>query len=170
MPFFGKKKLKEKEQTRDLADFPSFDQEIKFPEFPNYESESSDTSMKEETKRFAKTKMPEFQNSYESLLEKPLIPRMAEEKQQVERQAMKEDDYTGRTFHEEKPLFVKIDDYESAIYTLDKIKAKLKEADRILEGLNKIRNEEEQQLEQWKRDLMTVKEKLLMIDKQLFES
>jgi hypothetical protein len=73
-------------------------------------------------------------------------------------------------FHEDKPLFVKINDYEEAIYTLDKIKAKLKESDRILEELNKIREEEERQLEEWKRDLSMVKEKLLIIDKQLFEN
>jgi hypothetical protein len=73
-------------------------------------------------------------------------------------------------FHEDKPLFIKIDDYEEAIYTLDKIKAKLKESDRILEELTKIREEEERQLEEWKRDLSMVKEKLLTIDKQLFEN
>lgn len=77
---------------------------------------------------------------------------------------------TRRVFHEDKPLFVKIDDYEEAIYTLDKIKAKLRESDKILDELTKIRIEEERQLEEWKRDLAMVKEKLLTIDKQLFEN
>ncbi len=77
---------------------------------------------------------------------------------------------TRRVFHEDKPLFVKIDDYEEAIYTLDKIKAKLRESDKILDELTKIRIEEERQLDEWKKDLSMIKEKLLAIDKQLFEN
>ncbi len=176
MAFFGKKKSKEKEAIKDLPDFPAtFDHDIKFPEFPSFESQSSDMnfdikeSMKhEEPKKMDEFKIPERKTSYESLLEKPLIPKI--EVPQLDERPFTRREETRTVFHEEKPLFVKIDDYEDAVYTLDKIKSKLKEADRILEELNKIRNEEEQQLEQWKRDLATVKEKLLMVDKQLFEN
>lgn len=67
-----------------------------------------------------------------------------------------------------KPLFVKIEDYKDAIYTIDKIKAKLKEADVVLEEISKVRKQEDTQLEDWKHDIDNIKSRLLEIDKQLF--
>lgn len=68
----------------------------------------------------------------------------------------------------QKPLFVKIEDYKDAVYTIDKIKAKLKEADAVLEELSKIRRQEDTQLEDWRHDIENIKAKLLDIDKTLF--
>ncbi|MBI2670898.1 hypothetical protein HYX18_02900 [Candidatus Woesearchaeota archaeon] len=190
MALFRKKKSNEKESLKDFPDFPStFAPDLRFPEFPAYQED--DNPFKEPSAMSSEEfKSSEKENSYESLLDRPLAqsrsedisPRQMGFQQRISPMPPMPDMMESRPFsgmqsqddrhifHEDKPLFVKIDDYEEAIYTLDKIKSKLKEADRILDELNKIRAEEERQLEEWKRDLASVKEKLLIIDKQLFEN
>ena len=72
-------------------------------------------------------------------------------------------------FDEEKPLFIRINKYKEALKYLDELKAKLADAEDLFRELDSIRDEEEKKIEQWKRDLNSVKEKLLAIDKSLFE-
>jgi uncharacterized coiled-coil protein SlyX len=52
---------------------------------------------------------------------------------------------------------------------IDKIKSLCKEADNLLDEIHKIRTEEDRELEKWHKDLNQVKEKLLTVDKKLFE-
>ncbi|MBU2589952.1 MAG: hypothetical protein KKA65_05015 [Nanoarchaeota archaeon] len=70
---------------------------------------------------------------------------------------------------EEKPLFVKIDKYREVISTMNQIKSKLKDADEILAELNKIKQQEDNEIETWHSDLETIKGKLMAIDRALFE-
>jgi len=70
---------------------------------------------------------------------------------------------------EEKPLFVKIDKYREVISTMNQIKSKLKDADEILAELNKIKRQEDSEIETWHSDIETIKSKLMAIDKALFE-
>lgn len=68
------------------------------------------------------------------------------------------------------PLFVKIDKYKAAVKTIDDIKARLNEAEKILRNLNKINDEEQHELSEWQHDITEIKEKLLKVDKDLFEA
>lgn len=70
---------------------------------------------------------------------------------------------------ESKPIYVKIDKYKSAMKTLAEIKARLFEAEKILDNLRKIKNEEDNEFENWRNDIEQIKEKLLSVDKELFE-
>lgn len=70
---------------------------------------------------------------------------------------------------EEKPLFVKIDRYKEVMSTLNELKAKLKNATDILAELDKIKEDEEKELASWHDDLESIKEKLMAIDRALFE-
>lgn len=72
--------------------------------------------------------------------------------------------------NEEKPLFVKVEKYREVMATLNELKERLKNAGDILTELNKIKNEEEKELEGWHSDLENLKEKLVNIDQLLFES
>ena len=82
----------------------------------------------------------------------------------------RQEEFRRTSFEEGKPLFIKIEDYEDAINTIDKIKLKLQDADKLLAEISRIRKQEDSELENWNRDLENVKEKLLMVDKQLFET
>ena len=70
---------------------------------------------------------------------------------------------------EEKPLFVKIDRYKEVMSTLNELRTKLKNATDILTELDKIKEDEERELASWHNDLESIKEKLMAIDRALFE-
>ncbi|MDI6736892.1 MAG: hypothetical protein QME12_00045 [Nanoarchaeota archaeon] len=70
---------------------------------------------------------------------------------------------------EEKPLFVKVEKYREVMVTLNELKNKLKDAGDLLVELNKIKEQEERELSAWQDDLNAIKEKLINIDRTLFE-
>lgn len=70
---------------------------------------------------------------------------------------------------EEKPLFVKVEKYREVMVTLNELKNKLKDAGDLLVELNKIKEQEDRELSSWQDDLNGIKEKLISIDKTLFE-
>ena len=69
----------------------------------------------------------------------------------------------------DKPVFVKIDNYKEAMASIDKIKELINGAEGMLDEVRKIRSEEDKDLEKWHKNLDKVKEKLLDVDKKLFE-
>jgi len=76
---------------------------------------------------------------------------------------------TGPSGGEEKPIFVKIERYKDVMETLEQLKHKLKDAGDVLGELAKIKEEEDHEIDAWRRDLEALKGKLLTIDKDLFE-
>lgn len=70
---------------------------------------------------------------------------------------------------ESKPIYVKIERYKSAIKTLEEIRARLMEAEKIINNLQKLKNEEDREFENWRSDIEQIKEKLLSVDEELFE-
>ena len=50
----------------------------------------------------------------------------------------------------------------------DLLNKKITEAEDVLGKIDEVREKEHQKVEEWKRDLAYVKEKLLAIDKELF--
>lgn len=70
---------------------------------------------------------------------------------------------------EEKAIFVKVDRYKEAIDTLEIIKEKLKTAQVVLNELRELKKKEEAELEEWQNSMNDLKEKLTLIDNNLFE-
>jgi hypothetical protein len=73
------------------------------------------------------------------------------------------------SYSEEKPLFVKIEKYRDVVETLKKLKARLNEADSILNKLTSLREEEDRELTIWQGDLEKIRSQLMEIDRNLFE-
>ncbi len=69
----------------------------------------------------------------------------------------------------EEPLYIKLDKYKEIMEVILKIKAKLKEAEIVLQEINSIRNKEEREIEAWHEHINALKEKLLTLDKDVFE-
>src|SRR3989344_80237 len=70
---------------------------------------------------------------------------------------------------EEKAIFVKVEKYKEAIDTLEIIKEKLKTAQAVLNELRELKRKEEAELEEWENTLNNIKEKLTLVDNNLFE-
>ena len=77
-------------------------------------------------------------------------------------------DLNGR-IKQGKTLFVKIDKYKDVMRALDHIKIKLEDSEKILGKLSELKEEEDKELDTWHNDLEDLKDKLLEIDKRLFE-
>ena len=151
MGLFSKKKggtedsnnMTEASHVPEFPEFPSLTEE-EFPEFPTYEPTVSD--IKEE------------------------VDKGSDDFEVPVRDSKKIDIKPERNLPESgKPLFVQIDKYKDVMHTMDAIKAKLDDVDKLLDNLDQIKTEEDRKLEDWKRDLQNIKEKLVSVDRDLFE-
>lgn len=143
MSLFGKKK--EAEVKDELPP-------LKFPELPSEKTAKTEISQNEQAaikQAVAPAQKPVMEPAQElpKTAEAPAIPIQ----------------------EEEKPLFVKIDKYREVISTMNQIKSKLKDADEVLAELNKIKNQEDSEIESWHADIEAIKSKLMAIDQALFE-
>ena len=69
----------------------------------------------------------------------------------------------------DKPIYVKMEQYKSAMTQVDKIKALCNEADKALSSISKLRDEEDRELNKWQEEVDKIKDKILLVDKKLFE-
>lgn len=87
------------------------------------------------------------------------------------KRAVQDFDYEERPLAvpEEKAIFVKVEKYKEAIDTLEIIKEKLKTAQSVLNELRELKRKEEAELEEWQSTINDIKEKLTLVDNNLFE-
>ncbi len=69
---------------------------------------------------------------------------------------------------ENRPLFVKIEDYKDVHNILELTKAKVMEAREILARIERLRQEEASETEQWKNEITDVEQRLMFIDRSMF--
>ncbi|MBI4159107.1 hypothetical protein HY500_02510 [Candidatus Woesearchaeota archaeon] len=67
-----------------------------------------------------------------------------------------------------KGLFIKIEKYKEALESIEQIKTRINEIENALMNLEKMRRQEDLEIEKWRRDLNSIKQKLLGIDNTLF--
>ena len=68
----------------------------------------------------------------------------------------------------EKTLFIKIDDYETAMAAIGRLKEKLKDIDSVLNTLDKLKRQEDTELESWHKDIESLKQRLMTVESRLF--
>lgn len=70
----------------------------------------------------------------------------------------------------EKPLFVKIEDYNDVKEIIKLVRTKMGEAKKNLAELYKLKSMEEEELKRWQIELMEVEKKTAAIEQALAES
>jgi len=70
----------------------------------------------------------------------------------------------------DKPIFVKLGQYREAMSTIQTLKQQIQETEDLLQKFEELCTKEQTELENAKTNLYKVKEKLLSIDKHLFET
>ncbi len=68
-----------------------------------------------------------------------------------------------------RPVFVQIDDYKDAMNSIELLKQKVREVEYTLDRLNEIKSQEQLEISNCETSLNKIKEKLVGIDKKLFE-
>lgn len=66
------------------------------------------------------------------------------------------------------PIFVKIDKYKDAMESLETIKKRVQETSSLVESIKETRAKEEEELDQWAREIEDVKRKIDLIESKLF--
>jgi hypothetical protein len=61
---------------------------------------------------------------------------------------------------ESAPVFVKVGKYKDVASVLDKIQARIDATSKMIDQLEQIKNQEDQQLQEWKESLDLIKSKL----------
>lgn len=73
------------------------------------------------------------------------------------------------TTAEEKPVFVKLEEYRDVINNIEVLKQKIKETEYFIDKIEELRAQEQQELQNCHANINKLKEKLIAIDKKLFE-
>ena len=67
------------------------------------------------------------------------------------------------------PIFVKIDNYKEVLDIMDVIKGKLDKAHSLFDKLHELKQKEDQEMNEWKRQLDGITHQVLTVDKTLFQ-
>lgn len=146
MSLFGSKDEKKETQRLDLGSLPPL------PEFPSLESVSGPSYTPTVSRPPMAPPRPSFEIPSRAPMPRPPMPSRA-----------------PPISDGEKPLFVKIDKYRNALKAIDNLKSKIREAEGVLAEVSSVRQQEDQKLDEWRKDLRDIREKLLTIDQNLFE-
>jgi|SRR3989344_743758 len=76
---------------------------------------------------------------------------------------------SSRNVVKDNTLFVKIDKYQESMRTLNLIKESLMNTEYILSKLHQIKSEEDNEIEKWHDQIKRIKQKIMYMDKNLFE-
>ncbi|MBI2628771.1 hypothetical protein HYW74_01675 [Candidatus Pacearchaeota archaeon] len=69
-----------------------------------------------------------------------------------------------------EPLFIKLDKYESTLSTFNEIKLRVGEIESLLRNIKEIKSKEERELDDWEREIQTIKARLDQVDRELFKN
>jgi hypothetical protein len=66
------------------------------------------------------------------------------------------------------PVFIRIDKFEQTLKTFDKAKEKIMDIEKTLKEIRKLKDKEEEELNNWEKEIQTTKEQIERVDKELF--
>ena len=78
-------------------------------------------------------------------------------------------DIPGPIQQEDRPIFVRIQQYREAMASIEILRERIKEVEYLLDKIDEIRAQEQVELKTCYANLNKIKEKLIEIDKKLFE-
>ena len=165
MGLFSRKKKEDNRILPSLPEFPKFPGESNLPFYDEqlHEAKESLPPVPPQRPDFTKTQAtPDF-------FEKKVISPKFRDDLDFDDIPQRRSSLTLEK-RDDKPVFVKIDKYRESMKTLESIKSKLEEADNLLKNLTRLRQDEERELDDWQNSLNEIRQKLLKIDKDLFEA
>jgi len=69
----------------------------------------------------------------------------------------------------EKPIYIRLDKFEATEESFEEIKNKILELESLLKKIREIKTKEEQELEDWEREIQVIKARIESIDKNIFK-
>lgn len=69
---------------------------------------------------------------------------------------------------ETEPIFIRLDKFQATLETFEEIKVKVQEIEELLKITREIKQKEEQELVEWEREVQTIKARIDMVDRTIF--
>lgn len=66
-------------------------------------------------------------------------------------------------------VFVKLEEYEDVLDIMNSMRTKLSEANQLLNEINKLKNQEDAEIDEWLKQLREIDSRIMTIGKALFE-
>lgn len=153
--------------TKKNSEDNNFSQDV--PEFKPY-SERDRTNLPElPVAKHEKPMFPTYESDFNSVKREMQKPVFQQKVEVPARKPIMEFRQDHNVMTGDKPIYVKIDQYKEAVSNVERIKALCNEADKTLAEIGKIRASEDRELQRWQEDVNKIKEKLLLLDKKIFE-
>jgi len=176
MGLFSKKKEKEEEkgislpELPKLPELPDIDKEEKLPQLPSFPSNQFGNKFSQNAIKEAVTGRKEVEEVYDAdesvgtrMMQRPPIPYSEDIEETPE-----EFEEAAKLVKKAEPVFIRIDKFEKSLEVFEKAKEKVMEIEKMLKEIRKIKEEEEEELRFWEKDIQTTKEQIERVDKELF--
>ena len=145
-----------------MPDLPDFNTSIALQNSPIYQNELNLTNSQEMQKsQFEQTPTMNIHN-----LPPPRIPLKPEIKAKIKSKIRS---HSKTSTENTKPIYVRLDKFESTIEFLDEIKNKIQDIEEILKKTKETKLKEDQELETWEAEIQIIKLKIESIDQNLFD-
>ncbi len=115
-----------------------------------------------------RSRMPQSKFSIPSELIKPRTIEMSDYSPQPRQRT--EFNFQELKIKKSEPLFIKLDKYESTLSTFNEIKLRVSEIESLLKNIKEIKSKEESELDDWEREIQTIKARLDQVDRELFKN
>ena len=160
MGWFNKKQKEDKKK-----DIPLLPELPKLPELPELKEKTSiQKTPIHQLPSFPTNSLGEKfsqNNIKEAITQKPL-------KRQLTREIPKEFKEAVKKVKSAEPVFIRIDKFEESLKIFNEIKEKILEIEKMLNEINKIKGDEEKELEMWESEIRTMKIQIENVDKDIF--
>ena len=174
MGWFNNKKEKNEEvQLPELPDIDSFSPPS-MQELPSINSQNSEPSLPElpsqSNRPFPTTISHEINKNFEKSKYTPLNSNSKEIKpnftspRKIELSSRHMQPKTKKI----EPVYIRLDKFQESLETFEQIKFKVGEIEDVLRKTKEIRAKEEQELDEWERELQLIKSQIDMIDRDIF--
>ena len=176
MGWFAKKEEKEAipelPELPKLPDLPSLNEDEELPQLPSFPSNSfgdkfSRSAIKEAVtgrKEGGGVEADEFEEFQR--MQKPREMQYSRDIEEVPvPSGFKE---AARLVKKAEPVFVRIDKFEKALDTFEKSKEKIMDIEKMLREIRRLKEKEEEELNNWEKEIQTTKQQIERVDKELF--
>jgi hypothetical protein len=157
------------EQKQEIPEVPSGLPEIETHALPTLPESTTGERFNQQaikqavnTKGFQKSQFPPLQPPATKSI--PPIPYKPAGKRTLEMT----ENFTPRSTKKAEPVFIRLDKFQAAIETFEDIKTKIIEIEDLLRKTREIKTKEEQELEEWEREIHLIKSRINTIDKNIF--
>lgn len=160
-----------------LPEFPETDEAeskkpVQLPRFPN---NSLGKKFSQETIKEAVTGKKEGEWGGQAddfverkrMMQKPQKNREIEERFEIEKEPEKTPKFES-SITKQEPIFIRVDKFEDSKKIFEQAKEKISDIEKTLREIKELREDEEKELNSWEKEMISVKENISKIDKELF--